>query len=1447
MTTTGKTTTPKFRKLGTGGDYYGWHSQMKIYFESKGTWRHVSEGVEIFVDEEDEVTAEMISAKCKRDMLLSLFPDVSVTVQHLNSAHDMFVRIVKLFAGTETSQRRKIRTKLDTLKFKENYFFFLSEFESLVSQLNVLEGILSWKDTCLMFLNNLPRELAMLTHNLKTQVEDNEEENVELWTNIFDKVLSYLMDAGLYDITTRQVKNENNTKNAFATVEDRSYNKSEVRCYGCNEFGHFKKNCPKKNDSSQRSSTKKNQKNDSSEGTRVGNIATWVCNRIPVVQTASKSSTKEYCQQIFLLDSGANNHVCGDKSLFFEMTKLQEKININTANGLIVATHEGSVKILLDNNLPVILTGVLYWEGSPNLISVVCLAEKGLCIKFTKTGADILDGDSSIYSANKTADGIYEIRTKKNYVAFMSQLVWHMRLNHAGEKRLINTVGKKLLDKDLDKVNIANCDGCMKGKAIRNKISRKPSPKEYEPLELIVGDLVGPYDTSINKKKGALILTCAASNFIWCEVFAKKSEVPKLLINFFRKMERQFPGRIKTLRTDQGSEFLAHVVEDFLNEIGINHQLSTAYLHEENGRAEASNKQILHSTRALLYNAGFSKGYWPFAMKCAVFQHNAIVPTRRDYAPWALIYGGTAPLHRLCIFGIPGFAHVAAETRRKLDVTTRECYFIGYSEHNPSYMVLDKNTRRIFHCRTFYRDEETFAKKRYGSILAENGEKNTDEFDFLNVNKDTFEEQERDHVVATENIAPLQPSDPNQPDRSVSFSESIEEPSSQGTNEVDEDVISEAGSIDIEAFEEVEDNVDPNFCDVNENNIVSGRTRSQKVARGEKVMFARSYNEPNLQRLRWLMKAKGDTKGFKTYRDAVKNNDLWKKAYQDELTKLETLGEFKVIRRTPEMSPLPFIEVLTEKYDHITGKNKLKVRLAARGDLQKDPPSNVYSPTTKCEEIRLFMALMRTLGCYVEQGDCPAAYLNGRMKFPVHLLLPQGHEKKDNKNTFIYLCPASIHGLKVAGRVWYLEFKKIMEKHGFKCTMRSPCLFVLEKNGEILYLQIYVDDYLSGSTSNDLLTEVSDILKEEFKVKTTREVTKFVGLEVTFEKERMFVHQKEMIADLLEDYRISKLVDKPLVVNHKWTVSTPLDDIKRLQKIVGELSYIANISRPDISFPVNLIARRIVNGTKETFRIAKRILSYLGKTINYRIEIPKYLKEKWELKLFCDASFADCKDDKFRSTGGFICLFNNTPIAWKSKRIKLVCTSTAESEYLALYSGMKEALYYAYLLEESYNHNVWPIKVFVDNLAVIQVIQGSAPANMTKHLATKYFRLQQWFEEDLFEISYVKSEENLADIFTKQVGGQFDYLVSNILQTTGSVENTVEGLVGDTVTSRMEDRNDDASIHPLPTVAVPVPMNAQKSTDTRSNTYKDKRKVLDYKRAVALTAYDKSKKLRSYK
>ena len=67
-------------------------------------------------------------------------------------------------------------------------------------------------------------------------------------------------------------------------------------------------------------------------------------------------------------------------------------------------------------------------------------------------------------------------------------------------------------------------------------------------------------------------------------------------------------------------------------------------------------------------------------------------------------------------------------------------------------------------------------------------------------------------------------------------------------------------------------------------------------------------------------------------------------------------------------------------------------------------------------------------------------------------------------------------------------------------------------------------------------------------------------------------------------------------------------------------------------------------------------------------------EEDWVLELFCDAAYADLKQEKYGSTGGYVLYLNETPVRWKSKKIKLQCTSSAEAEYFALFLGVRDAI-----------------------------------------------------------------------------------------------------------------------------------------------------------------------------
>ena len=697
----------RFTRLGTGGDVYAWIAQMRNHFQTSGMWAHVETGAAIEDgDDDDVVTPEMKAARCRRDILMSLQDDVAVTVRHLDTANGMFQRVLKIFVGTPASQRRKLRLLIAEMTFQGNYFFFLSKFESAVSQLDALDGVHSFIDVALMFLSKLPKALAPSTYPLKQQAEAAEEDNIAVWTTVYDATLDYLIDCGLYDASAKQLE-KTSAMSAESKIpkeksgKNRKKKKKTGTCWNCGKSGHWRSDC--------KDSKKKNQKKTDVEKAS-DNDQSWVC---AVACTEAEGSG------FFILDSGASRHICGDLSLFTEIEDSNEGTCVVTANGPVTATHRGTVSLVLDNELTVRLEDVLYWKSAPNLISVRRLVARSVTVEFSTGSAMIKNRSGKLLYKCEEHGQVFKVRFQdRPDVANVatSADVWHQRLNHCGKKRLVNTVGG-LLPKDQREVSSESCTGCVQGKAHRSKITKKdPTPREA--LEVLVADFVGPYTESVDRKRRALIVTDAGSGFVWGFPCRKKSEVANLTIALLRRLDRAFPGKVKVFRTDNGREFCNEVLDSFLRGAGIAHQTTVPYVHEMNGRAENSNRIILESTRALLRQAGMTNGFWTFAMKAAIFVHNLIVPARGGKAPWCFLYGENVPLDKIRIFGVPGFAHISTEVRKKLDPTSQEVIFLGYPDDGIGFLVMDKQTRRIFTCRTFFCDESKFVDAREKSLGA---------------------------------------------------------------------------------------------------------------------------------------------------------------------------------------------------------------------------------------------------------------------------------------------------------------------------------------------------------------------------------------------------------------------------------------------------------------------------------------------------------------------------------------------------------------------------------------------------------------------------------------------------------------------------------------------------------------------------------------------------------
>ena len=138
---------------------------------------------------------------------------------------------------------------------------------------------------------------------------------------------------------------------------------------------------------------------------------------------------------------------------------------------------------------------------------------------------------------------------------------------------------------------------------------------------------------------------------------------------------------------------------------------------------------------------------------------------------------------------------------------------------------------------------------------------------------------------------------------------------------------------------------------------------------------------------------------------------------------------------------------------------------------------------------------------------------------------------------------------------------------------------------------------------------------------------------------------------------------------------------------------------------------------------------------------------------WCDADWASSHDRKSIS-GYCFYLFNKSPlISWKSRKQPTVALSTCEAEYMALVSAIQEGIYLISLINEIQQTNLQFFSLRCDNTSAIALGNNPVQHQRTKHIDIKYHFIRQHIQKGSVDLSYVQSECNLADVFTKPVGG----------------------------------------------------------------------------------------------
>jgi hypothetical protein len=138
--------------------------------------------------------------------------------------------------------------------------------------------------------------------------------------------------------------------------------------------------------------------------------------------------------------------------------------------------------------------------------------------------------------------------------------------------------------------------------------------------------------------------------------------------------------------------------------------------------------------------------------------------------------------------------------------------------------------------------------------------------------------------------------------------------------------------------------------------------------------------------------------------------------------------------------------------------------------------------------------------------------------------------------------------------------------------------------------------------------------------------------------------------------------------------------------------------------------------------------------------------------VYSDSDYAGDRETRV-SIAGFVIYLLGVPISWKSKGMKSVALSSSEAEYVALSEAAKEVKLIYQVLRSMGVKVKLPIVVRVDNIGAIFMAENVAVSQRTKHIDVRYRFVQEFVMDGFLKIIFVRTGDNDADIFTKNLSG----------------------------------------------------------------------------------------------
>ncbi|CAI5970489.1 unnamed protein product [Closterium sp. NIES-65] len=284
-----------------------------------------------------------------------------------------------------------------------------------------------------------------------------------------------------------------------------------------------------------------------------------------------------------------------------------------------------------------------------------------------------------------------------------------------------------------------------------------------------------------------------------------------------------------------------------------------------------------------------------------------------------------------------------------------------------------------------------------------------------------------------------------------------------------------------------------------------------------------------------------------------------------------------------------------------------KARYVARGFSQQEGVDffQTFSPTPKMTTLQVLLHVAAQHDYELHSLDFSTAFLQGNLHEEIWLRRPPGFTGSFPPGTQWSL-RRPIYGLRQAPREWHDTLRTTLAALGFAPSTADPSLFLrTDTSLPPFYVLVYVDDLVFATADTVALAHVKSELQKRHTCTDLGELTSYLGLRITRDRARRTITltQSHMVQQVLQRFRFTYSLPQPtpLPTGHSLSALPSDESVEPsgpYPELVGCLMYLMTCTRPDLAYPLSILARYVAPGRhrKEHMDTVKRVLRYLCST-----------------------------------------------------------------------------------------------------------------------------------------------------------------------------------------------------------------------------------------------------------